>query len=577
MAQKSNEKKAFKVVIDGSGGIDARVRHGQDPCMTDIVNFKILPDGSLKKRAGYRKIYSFGESIRAVWCGKIGGIRKNIFLIGSSIYTIDLTSGMPNYHGSILTSDGKADFFYFSDTLYLIDGESIYEITEEYPKLVEGYVPLLGKDWPMGVAGEINEPLNILNSRARITYRAGDDPVYYLCPMYPVKSIEKIYKNGSLLSNDSYAYNPTTNLIRVNGVSPGDFFDVSLTFDSSNFLTQRAALFSCTSASIFGGINSSRVFLWNGAKKNTIFTSSYVSRDSLLESQKRYSNSSDLYFMDGQNFAVGDGRYDVTAIARHYDRLLIFTDGDAWMADSSACSTEEFPVMTINSSIGCATDNGALTANNDPITLGKDGIYRWHSNTDELNDCNAYSISSQISSLLSKDFYKNAIIYFNRYSNELWVNERGSDGIVWIYNFTYKVWTKYSGINASFIFDADGSVGFTDESGIYVFDDTLSEDIIDENHKSIVASFKTGTIDFDDYEYKRIKAIHCRGDLKNTDISLSVNTDRGESKSVYLFESAPHAVITRRVSSCRLKSFHLSLTDNSQSRQTLHRFEIELK
>ena len=73
MAQKSNEKKSIKVVLNGSGGIDTRATHGKTPCMSDIVNFKILPDGSLKKRAGYKRIFATLENIRAVWSGKFNG------------------------------------------------------------------------------------------------------------------------------------------------------------------------------------------------------------------------------------------------------------------------------------------------------------------------------------------------------------------------------------------------------------------------------------------------------------------------------------------------------------------------
>ena len=582
MSQKSNEKKSFKVVVNGSGGIESRVTHGsKKPCMINIINYRILPDGSLQKRPGYKKIYTGQETIRAVWSGNINGKFICFFLAGDHVYTIDLSNGSMIYRGNIDTTEGKAEFFYFMDRLYLADGTSIYEITETALVPVSGYVPLFGKDWPTGIAGEINEPLNILNLRARITYKADAESVPYLCPMYSVKTIDAVYKNGVLMEADAYTYNQNTNLIRVNGITAGDRFELNVTYENTGFESLRSTLNSCRSASVFGGINTSRVFLWNGAKKNTIFTSSYVPRASLAESLSRYPDSSQLYFMAGEEFTVGDGKHNVTAVARHYDRLLIFTDGDAWMADSSACGTEEFPVMTINSNIGCAVINGALTSNNDPITISQNGIYRWHSNTDELNDCNAYSISDAISSMFSDSLYESGILYFDRANNELWVHEGKWSDSVWIYNFTYKAWTRYWGINATHIFDADGSVGFANESSIFVFDQNMTQDLCDGVYTAIVGHIETGIIDFEDSEYKKIKSVILRGDLRNTNIMFILTTDRCEDIYVQFYDNidhdGAHLVIKRPARSHRLHSFSCLLQDDSKGAQTIHEFAIELK
>jgi hypothetical protein len=317
--------------------------------------------------------------------------------------------------------------------------------------------------------------------------------------------------------------------------------------------------------------------LWNGRIKNTIYTSTYVPKASIEESIKRYPNSSPLYFTKDEHFAIGDGRYNVSAIARHYDRLLIFTEGEAWMADSASCATDEFPVMTINSNIGCTAPEGALCANNTPITLSKNGIYRWTSDTDELNDCNAFCISEPISPLLSKDVFKNGILHFDRESNELWVHEGAESDVVWIYNFTYKRWSRYSGISAAHIFDVNGSVGFSDAHSIYVFDDSLSTDSNDSLYGNINASFCSGIVDFDGSDYKRIKTLTYRGDLNIPDGNIILSTDRGETIALALSGLAKHNVAKKRVSSHRLKSFSISLNENSQNEQTFHLFEIELK
>ncbi len=576
MGLKSNSQKTVKLTFNGSGGIDTRMTYGKPPGIEEITNFRIMPDGSLKKRCGYKKILSTQKSIRDIWSGIINSRFVCFMLADDYVYKVDVETGKLTFCSRIKTTSGRAQFFYFRDNLYLVDGTYIYRITEGSATISTGYVPLLGKDWPTGTAGEIYEPLNILHSRARITYKAGSSPTPYLPTLYAVDSVQAIYKNGSLLPLSEFRYDASNKLICLNSISSGDIFEINVTFVEEN-PSPKSKILSCTSASVIGETSNSRLFLWNGSNSNTIYPSSYVSNESVEKSNEGYPESGHLYFRRGDEFVIGDGRYNVMAIARHYDRPLIFTEGDTWMADSSAFGIKDLPLKSVNTAVGAYSHNGVINVGDEPISVGMHGIFKWTSDTDGLNESNACCISDPIRSFLLPEFFKYNIVFYDRVHKEIWFHEEERDGYVWIYNLEHKAWINFRTIFATNFFDANGNVGFTDENAVYVFDENLDQDSYSTSYTNISASIKSGVYEFDYAEYKKISSVVCRCDLQNSSVGLTLKTDRGESIPITFSGSANHAVIRRRITSHRMKGFEFTLVDNSKYRPTIHSIEFEAR
>lgn len=577
MAKKSNTH--LKMIYDGFKGIDTRTSHGVSG-VCDLLNFRILPDGSIKKRSGYKAIYTSNDVVRAIWSGHIGGNFVCCFLAGNKVYTLDVKTGATSFCATIGTLRGKAQFFYIRDSLYLIDGSNIYKIGNSFADIQQGYVPLLGKDWDVGYPGEIYEPLNLLNNKARITYLVGESVSAYLPTLYPVSHIDAVYKNDVLLSNTDYYFDSRFNTIDVAGLATGDRLEANVTYAEINS-DERSQLLSSTSATVFGGINNSRLFTWGGSVKNKMFTSTYVSRSDLAASEQRYPSSGHLYFQSGNNFEVGDGKYNVTAAVRHYDRLLILTDGDAWIADTSACGEEEFPVMNVNSSTGCNADCGAVMAGNDPISVGNGSVYRWTSDTDELNECNAFSISKPIDSLLDSSFFSKARILFHRPRNEVWLCDPDGDGSVWIYNTLKDAWYRFENIHATDFFDAGDDVGFLSGNTFYVFSDELNEDfktVGSSVGSEISANFTSSFSDMGDAsDRKKLSSLVCKLDPDNSAVSISICTNKGELLTRSVGGGSGHRVADMRLNSQRFTCIEVILHASGEGRQVIHSLEIDAR
>ena len=569
----ARSKKALKITFEDFDGIDLRKTHTGKISCADIENFRIMPDGSLKKRCGYKPIYTSASKVYAVWSGMLGGEFVCFAVIGSNVYKIDLENNTAKSIAFMSSGSSRFSFFFYIDTLYLKDTTTFYKVTTSYVKKVEGYVPLYGKDWPTTFCGEINEPLNLLNTKARISYKVPANNSVMLPTGLKVLQVYSVYKNGELLPSSSYTIDSTFNTINMQSVKEGDEFLVNLQFDyaAAGTSTMKMYLFQTTGVKVYSDIHTSRVFLWGSTPKNTVYATTPISAESYAESEKYFSGHSPIYVPVGSEFVLGDGKNNVTAMLTHYDRLLIFTDGDVWMVDSAIFSDQNTPVKSINSVAGSSVSGAAIMAGNDPVSVGRHTIFRWTSDTDEFNQCNAYSISDGINEKLSADFFKNAIVFNDIYKNELWFYDPSGDGTVWIYSVNKKHWFKYTGIVAKSFFDANGKVGFYDDYSIYVFSEELAYDTDNSGaEKEITAVFESGLLDFESHEKKRLLEICTAGDVKSGELQVELRLDTGEVITSHPTVNGAHTLASKKLTSGRFSSLKMFIRSSGQTDGTIH-------
>lgn len=582
MAQNTNSNKKLRASYHIFKGIDAGESHQGEESICDLKNFMILPNGSIRRRMGYKTIFTADSNIRAVWSGTVDGYKSCYFIAKNQVYQLYEVMNYAGAFATIGTSSGKAEFFLLRNSLYIIDGKKIYRLKNYTFSETTGYVPLLGKDWPVGKVGEINEPLNILHSRARITYKAGSSPSAYLATLYPVESVQAVYKNGELVSASDYTIDTRLNTINLMGIQSGDSIEVNVTFTPRN-TEERNTLLSCTSATVFGGINNSRLFMWNGSTQNIMFASRYVNDESLREAEKRYADCGDIYFPEGNAFIVGNGGSPIKAVTRHYDRLVILTTEDTWMADNSTCDIEPFPIMNINSNVGCPINHGAVTMGNDIISIGDKAIYQWTSKTNELDETNAYRISDPIFELFGDYFLQNAFIFAYKDKKQIWIASTASSsvGIVWIYDITRKIWFSYDNVKANMFFNINGNVGFIDGKNLRIFYEDLDRDydtLEDTVGTEIIASIQSGILDFGVPRSKKLSSLVLTGDIFDSYNEIEFFCDSGAHTKVSLAPlNNDHTILKKRLFPSRFKSLYFKLTSKGNSRQTLHSLYIEAR
>ncbi|MBQ3013526.1 MAG: hypothetical protein IJD75_00100, partial [Clostridia bacterium] len=156
---KIKPKKAYvKEISDGFSGIGKA--SANNIRTADIRNFRILPDGSLEKRCGWRTERTLPDTLRAYWSGTLNGISHSFAACGDKVFLLYEKGRFPV--ATISDTNETVQFFFHHGYLYLLDGEQIYvyNVEEELFEAANGYTPLYGYNWHPKELGEVNEPLN---------------------------------------------------------------------------------------------------------------------------------------------------------------------------------------------------------------------------------------------------------------------------------------------------------------------------------------------------------------------------------------------------------------------------------
>jgi len=569
----SNQK---KLNLEGFRGINTLAKQ-DELCASDIVNFRIRSDGSLEKRCGYRPLATLRRTPRAFIVSSEEGTPIGYALLGDEVVSVDLTTGSMSNVGFVEKESGPACFFFDRGTLYLTDGKELYAYTDEDFTPCYGYVPLLGKDWKNNEVGLIHEPKNILNRQVRISYRIADPPSGFLCVGEPIESIEAVYHNGILLSPEDYYIDTAYDSVNVyTQPKVGDRLTVYVTL-KADLQEKKALLCQATNALLFGDTDNHRLFLWGIEDyPATVFCSDFVSEKDLEESKKHYPKSDLAYFPKNFDFVVGDGKHKLQNAVRQQDRLLFFTEGEAWMSQADTSGAKDFPAVCVHPSIGCASEGGATLAGNDPVSVGDFTVWRWEKDSDHTGGYHGVSLSAPIDELIDPKEYQKLGVFYDFRENELWLFDPQS-GNVRICHLPSGNWYRFEGISADCFFHAKETTGFRKGNQLYLFDHTLKEDLeADGSTRPIHAVYQSGFLDFGAAERKNLSRLALLGDTDGGTVSVSFHGDECATVSCELSaqDTDPPHILLRRIASGRFRTASFTLNAPDGCRQVIRRLEL---
>ena len=540
-------------------------------------NFRIRKDGALEKRWGYRFLMDLKAPITAIWTGSIEGKFRFYAVAGQKIFSLNVEDRTAKEIGTLSEDVTHVCFFYYQDTLFLVDGKHIWDIRQDVPMEVQGYAPLIGKDWNNRSVGEFHEKRNLLTRRARISYIISDPPSIFMSLDAPLESVDAVYVNDQEYSAENYYYDASFQTVNIMNLSAGDRVTIYITYAEGND-TLREQLLSSTRSVLYGGANQNRVFLWGDEKSGKIFCSSYVDRAKRKESARAYSDSCALYFPDGSEFSVGKGGERVCAAQPNYDCLMIFSENDVWIANDTSSGFDEFPTTLVNARLGCASIGGATLAENDVISVGDGTIRKWLAGSDRFLERNAVRISQAIDPLLSPEDFTTMGLYYDQRQNELWLNVRNRQEI-WVYHMTYQQWVCFEKIDADEIFDVDGMTAFLKGSKIYVFDPQMMLDgVSDTELNPIVAEYISEITDFGTEARKNLSHLTMHADTDGDPILVTFVGNGTPSVSRQLSDPKhDHTIFQRRFPSGGFRHGYVQIQTAGNGRPTIHSLTLNTR
>ena len=576
MAQKSKPKTSKKSSYYHFEGIDTRKTHSGKESIANIKNFRLREDGSLEKRCGFKPMFNTSEKIRRATVRVIDGIEHYYFVSGKTVYTKTIDQE-PIIIGNMYEEGKNVYFFEYLGQLYLCNGEKFYLVGENLSE-ADTYVPIYGKDWSGTTPGEQYEELNLLTNMVMITYKLADNPTGYLS-LGGLKLLElvSLYKNGIELAKEEYTYDNVYDLIYFQQASGGDELVAVIKFQpTEEYLNQRAELLEMRASSVFYELNNNNLFLWGSPSNNKVYYSSNKYEENFKFSESYVPKTGKFYMPLNAFFSVGSKHDRINAMIRHYDRVMLMTNSSTWITDPESLDSKDFKIKNINASIGCSIANGAIRVENTLISIGENSIYSWTSDTDELNECNAYSISEPIKNLLPQYFFNTCSVTINQRRKEIWFHSLLSSE-VWIYNLSQKAWYCFNNFSPDFLFENTSEIGFVKNNYAYIFDENQNIDQANAYQSEISPEFVSGELEFNDCKRKKLQSVSLRGEMSDGEITVSVILDNKTTLTNTIKLSGTHTVIPFRFKSSGFYSLIFKLQTTGRGKHIIHGIELNAK
>ncbi len=441
-----------------------------------IDNFRLTADSRLEQRGGTRLAIELDAPIRGAYSYGSGEEEVIFAVAGDRLYRIEegsdgfVSTELGTLTGAVFADQSESvELFMFTGKLYILGGGSYYRYDGTTLSEVDGYVPLIARYAGAVNLGEDFERENYLTNRVRMRF-SPDGSTKTFRMRGKVKSVESVTVGGTAISTytNTTGYNAYIQTQSLYAANSNDIIEVVYTLDQSS---RRQTLCSCRHAAVYGGDTDSRVFLFGGDERASIFTSELTDADSTRK-------ISGEYFPVDAVITVGDGNLTVNGAVRQFDRLAIFTGDGAFYTypreDGKVNGIEhyDFPILPLNSEVGATPAGGAVLVENEPYAMSETGLYRFKS-TSVRDERLAVRVEPPARIGLTMSFMTQCRLYVNRTRGELWCYH---NGIVIIYNARLDRWYRFTGLSSDFIFTYKSEAAFVDGARLIVSDETLTTD-----------------------------------------------------------------------------------------------------
>ncbi|HIS44684.1 MAG TPA: hypothetical protein IAB47_04860 [Candidatus Scatomorpha merdigallinarum] len=422
--------------------------------------------------------------------------------------------------------------FGFEGKLYLLNG-SEYKVWDGASLTdVSGYRPMVAVSVPPSGGGTALEQVNKLTGARRARFSPDGTSTVFKLPDMGLKSIDyvkhvlidmEVINYDTDLVNGTVTISPAlpegTNSIEVGWTVYGD--------TAEEILAMRYA-------ELYNGSQDTRVFIYGDGTNRAFYSG--IDFDGAPRAD---------YFPDLNVAHVGDENTPITAMIRHYDRLLCFKLDSAWsigysqltLADGTV--TAGFYVSPVNRSVGNCAPGQAVLVENRPRTLDGRSVVEWKSTSSSGNingdERNAERISQRVEETIRSFDLSSAKTFYDKYAHEYYVI--GTDGTALVHGIDADAWYVYTN------FDARCLINYMDELYYGTADGYLrhfSTDYFSDVGESIDAYWESGSMPFAaDFQrkYSAMLWVGIRPD-DNGYLEVTAKTDRKTDFAVYDVETA---------------------------------------
>lgn len=458
---------------------DTKLKMGE---AAEMRNWRVTKDNHLQIRPGYSSIVTLGTtSILDLWHGFVNGTEMTLAVCNGKLYSVNISAKTSSEIGSVTGS--HAHIFGFDKKAYILTGSKYYVYDGTTLSEVAGYRPLIATEVPPAGGGTTREQTNKLNGQRRVWFSPNGTATTFQLPETGLASIDYVTKrsDGSAISftaNTSTGV-ATTSAAPANGT---DTIEIGYTV-STTYRSQVEAMRFCET---YNGETDTRLFLYGDGSNKAFYSG--LDYDGTPRAD---------YFPDQNEIAVDSSNTPITAMIKHYDRLLTFkTDGSfittyGTITDALGNTLASFYTSPLNRAIGHVAPGQAVLVKNNPFTLFGRSVYEWQLSSYAAKDeRNAKNRSDRVRETLGSMTLSSAICFDDEFNTEYYICQNGT---CVVYNYTADAWYIYTNIYATCFSSMGGELYFGTSDGKI---EKLSRDYRNDNGTAIDARWESAAMDF---------------------------------------------------------------------------------
>ena len=477
--------------------------------------------------------------VRGLWSGFVAG--QEVLCAACNGYLWQLSRGEDGSWSKTacgtIDTDEDVFMFGFSDNLYLLNGSQYRVWNGTALTDVGGYRPMVAVSVPPEGGGTTLEQINKMTGARRVRVSPDGTATEFHLPEQNLASVDYVQYVASGTDITSYDVSLTDGTVTI-APAPAEGTN-SIEIGYSVAEDTAAEIRAMRYAELYNGSQDTRVFVY-GDGTNRCFYSG-IDYDGLPRAD---------YFPDLNVAHVGDENTAITAMIRHYDRLLCFKLDSAWaigysqvtLADGTV--TAGFYVAPINRSVGNCAPGQAVLVENRPRTLDGRSVVEWKSTSSSGNingdERNAERVSQRVDETIRTFDLATAKTFYDKYAHEYYVI--GADGTALVHGIDADTWYVYTNFAAKCL------INYMDELYFGTADGYLrhfSTQYFSDEGEAIDAYWESGSMPFAaDFrrKYSAMLWVGIRPD-DNGYLEVSAKTDRKTDFAVYSFETADAAQV----------------------------------
>lgn len=494
---------------------------------------------------------SESKKVAGLWAGTVMGKAYMVAACDGKLWKVHDGSDFCKEALGDIDTTNEVFFFGYSEKLYMLNGKEYKEWDGENYRDVEGYRPLISVAVPPTGGGTLLEQVNKLNGLRRARFSPDGEAAVFTLPEQNIKAIDyvKDLTTGEEMASGGYTADLEKGTVTFTAAPARGASTLEIAWSVET--TFRDTVNAMRFAEIFNGANDNRVFLYGDGSNKAFYSGLDYDGNPRAD-----------YFPDMNELAIGEANTPITALIRHYSRLIVFKTNSTYSVQYGMMNTAEdttiaaYYATPVNRTIGNVAPGQVRLVLNSPYSLHGRDLYEWRNNSSyssnlSVDERQAKRISDRITASLDEFDLAKCYCFDSNDTQEYFICHAGK---VLVHNYAADAWYYYDNLYVSCMVSWRGELYYGDTEGRL---NSFAYRNRTDNGVAIQSYWESGSISFERDFMRKYSSMLWVGikPEEHGEVWVTVQTDR---KSAYTNKVVASSLMTFSSADFRRWSFNVN-------------------